>query len=158
LTQAGRLLRKLQALLFRPVPDYGDAPVRERFELPFTFHPRLSILQAVVVTFATSSASFSGADCSPSCAGTRSSLGSILRIRPCASPLCCPSCGVPAGVGSGDAGDQRFDTSVCGAQNPSSESSTRPPQAMVKRLRLRLGRVEDELRDFQRHFPAINAC
>jgi hypothetical protein len=28
---------------------------------------------------------------------------------------------------------------------------------MVKRLRLRLGRIEDELRDVQRHFPAINA-
>jgi len=28
---------------------------------------------------------------------------------------------------------------------------------MVKRLRLHLGRVEDELRDVQRHFPAINA-
>jgi hypothetical protein len=28
---------------------------------------------------------------------------------------------------------------------------------MVKRLRLHLGRIEDELRDVQRHFPAINA-
>jgi hypothetical protein len=28
---------------------------------------------------------------------------------------------------------------------------------MAKRLRLRLGRIEDELRDVQRHFPAINA-
>jgi len=30
-------------------------------------------------------------------------------------------------------------------------------QAMLKRLRLRLGRIEDELRDVQRDFPAINA-
>jgi hypothetical protein len=29
--------------------------------------------------------------------------------------------------------------------------------AAVKRLRLRLGRIEDELRDVQRHFAAINA-
>jgi hypothetical protein len=29
---------------------------------------------------------------------------------------------------------------------------------MVKRLRLRLGRIEDELCDVQRHFPAINAA
>ena len=28
---------------------------------------------------------------------------------------------------------------------------------MVKPLRLRLGRIEDELRDVQRHFPEINA-
>ena len=28
---------------------------------------------------------------------------------------------------------------------------------MAKRLRLHLGRIEDELRDVQRHFPAINA-
>ena len=28
---------------------------------------------------------------------------------------------------------------------------------MVKRLRLHLGRIEEELRDVQRHFPAINA-
>ena len=28
---------------------------------------------------------------------------------------------------------------------------------MVKRLRLHLGRIEGELRDVQRHFPAINA-
>ncbi len=28
---------------------------------------------------------------------------------------------------------------------------------MVKRLRLHLGRIEDELRDVQRHFPAINS-
>jgi hypothetical protein len=28
---------------------------------------------------------------------------------------------------------------------------------MVKRLRLHLGRIQDELRDVQRHFPAINA-
>jgi hypothetical protein len=27
---------------------------------------------------------------------------------------------------------------------------------MVKRLRLHLGPIEDELRDVQRHFPAIN--
>jgi hypothetical protein len=45
-------LRKLKAFLFRPVSDFGDAPVRERFELPFTFNPRLSVLQAVVVTLA----------------------------------------------------------------------------------------------------------
>jgi hypothetical protein len=28
---------------------------------------------------------------------------------------------------------------------------------MVKPLRLRLGRIDDELREVQRHFPAINA-
>jgi hypothetical protein len=28
---------------------------------------------------------------------------------------------------------------------------------MVKRMRLHLGRIEDELCDVQRHFPAINA-
>ena len=30
-------------------------------------------------------------------------------------------------------------------------------EVMVKRLRLHLGRIENELRDVQRHFPAINA-
>jgi hypothetical protein len=31
-------------------------------------------------------------------------------------------------------------------------------EVMVKRLRLHLARIEDELRDVQRHFPAINAA
>jgi hypothetical protein len=31
-------------------------------------------------------------------------------------------------------------------------------EVMVKRLRLHLGRIEDELRDVQRYFPAINAA
>jgi hypothetical protein len=31
-------------------------------------------------------------------------------------------------------------------------------EVMAKRLRLHLGRIEDELRDVQRHFPAINAA
>jgi hypothetical protein len=30
-------------------------------------------------------------------------------------------------------------------------------EVIVKRLRLHLGRIEDELREVQRHFPAINA-
>lgn len=30
-------------------------------------------------------------------------------------------------------------------------------QAIVKRSRLRLGRIDRELREVQRHFPAINA-
>jgi len=51
-TQAGRLLRKLQALVFGPAQDCGNAPVQERFELPFTFNPRLSVLQAMVATLA----------------------------------------------------------------------------------------------------------
>jgi hypothetical protein len=30
-------------------------------------------------------------------------------------------------------------------------------EVMVNKVRLRLGRIEDELRDVQRHFPEINA-